>query len=297
MLEKAVLPLALIALMLGLGMTLRRDDFARIARRKPVIAAALASIFLVMPIIALGIGRISNLDASLSMGLVLLAVCPGGMLSNMVTHSFRGDVVLSLALTVSSTFIYALVAPFIATLFLTHTAGGLASTVAAMLHVVAEVTGVVVVPLLIGMSLRSATPRFCARVDVPLRWAATCLVCLVFLWLGYSQVATFEAAGWRLVGAVVLLNLSGWVLGGVIGLVFKLPISEFIAVGVEHSIRQEGTGVFVAVSILRDRHMAIPLLVNSAVGFISALLINGITVLLAGRKRPLAVESVSTQMD
>src|SRR5882672_174297 len=115
--------------MLGLGMALKRGDFLRVARRKRVVAAALLSIFLVMPAVAWGIGGLFDLAAPLSMGLILLAACPGGMLSNMMTHSARGDVVLSVTLTVASTLIYGLAAPLAVTLFISHPGDKMESTV------------------------------------------------------------------------------------------------------------------------------------------------------------------------
>jgi len=283
-LEKIVLPLALIVLMLGLGMTLKRGDFLRVARRKRVVAAALLSIFLVMPAVAWGIGGLFDLAAPLSMGLILLAACPGGMLSNMMTHSARGDVVLSVTLTVASTLIYGLAAPLAVTLFISHPGDKMESTVLAMLRMVAEVLGVVVVPMLAGMALRSRNPLLCAAVEAPLRWAAAALVVAVFIRLGYLQIASFEAAGLRMVGAVVSLNLIGWVMAGAIGVGFRLSRSEFIAISMEHSIRQEGTGVFVAVSIVGNPYIAVPLIINSAVGFLLSVVMNGTTALLAGRR-------------
>jgi len=110
------------------------------------------------------------------------------------------------------------------------------------------------------------------------------LVVAVFIRLGYLQIASFEAAGLRMVGAVVSLNLIGWVMAGAIGVGFRLSRSEFIAISMEHSIRQEGTGVFVAVSIVGNPHIAVPLIINSAVGFLLSVVMNGTTALLAGRR-------------
>jgi BASS family bile acid:Na+ symporter len=283
MLQTIILPLALVVLMFGLGMTLVREDFIRIAQRKRIVVASVGSIFIAMPILALCIGWLFNLDVPLSMGLVLLAACPGGMFSNMVTHSARGDVALSVTLTMSSSLIYAIVAPCAMALFLAHLGGGMGSTAFAMLRMVTEVVGAVIVPLLAGMVLRRRNARLCAATEAPLRIAAALLVVGVFIWLGHSQISLFESAGLRIVGAVALLNLAGWTMARLITGWFRLSRKEFIAIGVEHSIRQEGVGVFVAVSIIGNPHMVGPLIVNSLVGFLMSIVMNGGIALFAGR--------------
>jgi BASS family bile acid:Na+ symporter len=276
MIEKVILPSALIALMFALGMTLRRDDFTRVARRKRIVVASLLSIFLAMPLFALGIGRLFDLDVPLSTGLVLLAACPGGMFSNMVTHSARGDLALSVTLTVSSTLIYAIVAALFTSVILQHSSLSTENTTATEMRMMIEVVGVVIVPLLAGMALRKRRPGFCTAAERPLRIAAALLVVAVFVGLGYSQLALIKSTGARILSAVGLLDVAGWAMAGFIGMRFRLARSELIAIGVEHSIRQEGTGVFVAVSVIGSVQTAVPLLVNSFLGLLISIAMNAI---------------------
>jgi len=140
-----------------------------------------------------------------------------------------------------------------------------------------------VVPMLAGMALRSRNPLLCAAVEAPFAMAAAALVVAVFIRLGYLQIASFEAAGLRMVGAVVSLNLIGWVMAGAIGVGFRLSRSEFIAIkhgaldpaGRDRGIRRGIDRRQIPISPL-------PLIINSAVGFLLSVVMNGTTALLAG---------------
>jgi predicted Na+-dependent transporter len=170
--------------------------------------------------------------------------------------------------------VYAFAAPIVVLCALGHPAGALGGTVSAMLRMVAEVAGAVIVPLLAGMSIRRRYPRVSALTETPLRTIAALLVVVVFGWFGYEHLHSFESAGLRILGAVVLLNSAGWFMAALLTLRFRLSKREFIAVGVEHSIRQEGVGVFVAISVMGMPQIVPPLIVNSLVGLLVSFIVN-----------------------
>jgi bile acid:Na+ symporter, BASS family len=268
MLEKVVLPLVLALLMFGLGLALELSDFRRSLRRWPVVLVALVSIFVAMPACAYVIGRMLGLDPVLLAGLLLLATCPGGMFSNMITHSGGGDVALSLTLTICSSLIYAVALPLGMLAWASSAAAHSSDLTMTLAKMVFELVSVVLMPLAVGMWMRARRPAWALRHESLVRNSSSVLIALVFIVLAIEQAEQFKSTGLTIVAAVVLLNLCGWSLAAMLVGAFGLTKQQFIAVGAEHSIRQEGLGVFVAVTLLSNTGMVPPLLTNSFVGFL-----------------------------
>ena len=91
--------LTLFAMMLALGMTLRPADFARAASMPGVVAVGLLAQLVLQPLFAFGLARGLELSPTLAIGLVLIAACPGGVVSNALVQLARGDVAVSVVLT------------------------------------------------------------------------------------------------------------------------------------------------------------------------------------------------------
>lgn len=100
--KEAIVPL-LGLVMLGMGMTLRPENFFEVLKRPKLIAIGVALQFLLMPLIAYLVSKLFALSPALLVGMVLLGSCPGGTASNVICYLARGDVALSISLTTIST--------------------------------------------------------------------------------------------------------------------------------------------------------------------------------------------------
>ena len=100
-------------IMFGMGMTLELKDFKVVfTRPKDVLIGSLAQ-FTIMPLGAFLLAKAFNLESGLAVGLVLLGTCPGGTASNVMTYLAKGDVPLSVALTMVSTLLAPLLTPLL----------------------------------------------------------------------------------------------------------------------------------------------------------------------------------------
>lgn len=284
MLEKLILPLVLAGLMFGLGMSLTIDDFKRVGTRKKLVSAGLASVLLLMPAIAWGVSLAFKLEPMTAMGLILLAACPGGMFSNLVTHTARGDLALSMTLTIFSSMLYVLTIPPVVAIGaeVLHIHGKQLSL--SFIEIFLKVLFIVLLPVAAGMVLRKFWPQWCARLEGAVRNTSSFFVFLVFVDLGIEQSQLFLESGVQIAAAVIALNILGWGVACLLALALRCNRPELIAIGVEHSIRQEGTGVFIAVTILGLPQMTVPLLLNSIFG----LVISAVILIAVQRRRVLA---------
>lgn len=118
-----LLPGSLIGIMTAMGLSLTADDFAQVFRNRRALIFGVCSMLIVPPLIGLGMALTVAPTAALAVGFVLLATTPGGMLSNLFTDLAKGDLALSMSLTLILSSIYILIVPFYAHFALLHFLG------------------------------------------------------------------------------------------------------------------------------------------------------------------------------
>ena len=115
-LTSVVLPLALFLIMLGMGLSLTLGDFKRVAEVPKSAAIGLFCQLVLLPITAWALIYAFGMSGALAVGLMIIAACPGGVTSNLITHVSRGDTALSITLTAITSFITVLTIPLILSL-------------------------------------------------------------------------------------------------------------------------------------------------------------------------------------
>ena len=123
LLTQVFLPLALAFVMLGIGLGLKPGNFRHLLKFPWVITAGLAGQLLFMPALAFLLASILSLSPSLAVGVMLLAACPGGTTSNVMSQLLKADMALSVTLTALSTLICIVTTPVILGLSCGHLPG------------------------------------------------------------------------------------------------------------------------------------------------------------------------------
>jgi len=118
--KSSIIPLLTI-IMFSMGLTLSIADFKRILTMPKLIFTGLVLQYTIMPITALLLANLLQLDPALTIGMILVGTCPGGTASNVITYLARGNVALSISLTTLSTILAVALTPAI-TLLLADTA-------------------------------------------------------------------------------------------------------------------------------------------------------------------------------
>ncbi|NKI32781.1 bile acid:sodium symporter family protein [Croceivirga thetidis] len=285
LLSTVFLPLSLAIIMLGMGMTLTLDDFKRILVYPKSVLLGLTNQLILLPIIAFAITVLFKMEALMAIGLMVLAVSPGGPTSNLITHTCKGNIALSVTLTAIASFITILTIPLILSKTLDYF--GSTSDVVIKLPVVdtiLQVMVITVIPISIGMLIKKFKPKFSQRMEKPMRTASAILFILVLVAVIAANSATI-ARGLKEVGLVTLvLNLATMGLGYLTSRLFKLDFKSTISITIESGI-QNGTLAFVIVStILLNTEMGIPIAAYSIWMFITG----GILMWVLGRRKHIA---------
>ena len=97
--------------MFGMGMTLKVADFQRVLQHPKEVAIGVAAQFIIMPLVALALVKVFALPPELAIGVILVGTCPGGTASNVIAYLARGDVALSVSMTMTTTLLAPIVTP------------------------------------------------------------------------------------------------------------------------------------------------------------------------------------------
>ncbi len=257
-----LLPTLLFLIMFGMGMTLTVEDFKRITKSPGEVLVGLTSQIIVLPIIAFLISISLGLNPTQSVGLILLACCPGGATSNLFSHLAKADTALSITLTAFSSIITVFTVPFIinASLFFFFETGSEFSL--PVLRTIVNIFKLTALPTVLGMFLKNKFPEFCKRSEPVIKWFSIIFI-IIALAAMLKLVSEKEPilVALKAVGfAVILLNIISMISGYQFGKMFKMDEKRKITIGIETGIQNGVLGITIATApnLLDNALFAIP---------------------------------------
>ncbi|MGO2052483.1 bile acid:sodium symporter family protein [Glutamicibacter sp. 287] len=231
--SKLINPL-LMVIMFGMGLTLTLPDFALVVRRPlPVLLGVIAQ-FIIMPLLGLGIAMALALPPALAAGVILVGCAPGGTASNVVTYLAKGDVALSVTMTSVST----LLAPIFTPLLALWLAGQYLPVAAGTMAL--SIVQIVLIPVVLGLVLRTILPRLVNMVLPALPWVSVIAITFVVVIVVAGSSAAIFSAGLLILLAVILHNAGGIALGYGTAKLFKQPIASRRTMAVEIGMQNSG---------------------------------------------------------
>ena len=229
-------PLGLGIIMLGMGMTLTFADFREVLRMPKWVVLGVVAQFLIMPLIGWGVATIFSLPAEFKLGIILVSCCPGGTASNVVTYLARGNLALSVMMTMCSTLLAIGLTPL-----LTKTYASAILEVEAWKMVVSMVM-IVLLPIIAGLVLNSIAGK---RLEVIKKGSPLVSVFVIVLIVAAVVGATKSdiQTHWQsLLPAVFIVHAFGFALGYLWGRVFGLKEKECRTFSIEVGMQNSGLG-------------------------------------------------------
>lgn len=226
--------------MLGMGFTLSIDDFRSLLKMPGSVALGFTSQYTLMPLIGWSVAWMLQLEPGFAVGIILVASCPGGMASNMITFLAGANVALSVVLTMVSTMLAFIFTPLwcstLAGQYVPVDAWGLClSTLQA-----------VVAPVVLGVMANWRFPKTIARI-APLG-PAVAVVALSMITGGIVAASAPQIAAnfGKLVLATFLLHVFGFVLGYLVSKLFRYPEEVARTVSIEVGMQNGGMAAMLA---------------------------------------------------
>jgi len=253
------LPLVMFVIMLGLGLSLRLEDFTEVLARPKALVIGLACQLLVMPLICFGLVSVSNLPPALAVGLTLLAASPGGTSAMLFTHLGRGNVALSVCMVAITTLLTMITIPTVGNIALDIFYGD-TKPISVQFHHVLQIFCLAVIPVLGGAVIRRFKPAFAARMEKPVKRLATAF--LVFV------IAAAVISEWRIVIdwgpivglTVVIFSIASLTVGYVVPQLFRVNRRDAIALAMGIALHNAALVMTLTLNeyMLNEPQMAIP---------------------------------------
>jgi bile acid:Na+ symporter, BASS family len=263
--------------MLGMGLTLSVEDFKAIARMPGSVALGFVAQYTIMPLAGWATAKMLRLEPGLAVGIILVASCPGGMASNMITYLARANVALSVVLTLFST----LLAFFFTPMWTSKLAGQYVPVDAwGLCKSALQLT---IAPVLIGVLIRWKMPRTADRIGL----AGPTIAVVAFVCVTGGIVAASAEAISKNFGVLALaafvLHILGFGVGYLVPKMLRYPESVARTVSIEVGMQNGG----MAASLARLHFSSMPL--AAAAGVFSGVMqniIGGIAAAIWKRRTP-----------
>ncbi|NJL01003.1 MAG: bile acid:sodium symporter family protein [Spirulinaceae cyanobacterium SM2_1_0] len=275
LLTAILLPLALAVVMLGMGLSLVPDDFRRIAREPQAVALGAVCQLLLLPLIGTAIALLLPLEPAIAVGLVVIALCPGGPSSNFVTYLAGGDVALSVTLTALNSLITVFTIPILTNFALRYFLGETSAIALPLGETILQIFVITVIPIALGMASRQRFPQTACQLEKQMSRLAIALLALIILLLLIregNQLPRFIAQ----VGiGVLLLNSLAMLAGLAVAKLGRLPRRQQTCLTIEVGIQNGTLAIAVTAGLLDNPDMAIPAAVYSLLMYLTALIAIG----------------------
>lgn len=246
------LKLILAFLMFGMGASLRLQDFRRVAQYPQAVLIGLFNQLFVLPIIAALLVCLLPMPPYIALGLVIIAACPGGATSNLISHLARADLALSITLTACSSLITVFSIPLIINFALLQIVGNEAQIQLHILPTIQSLALLTLLPVALGMFFKSKFPSVAKKSE---RWISLLSVGFILVAIGLivqqlalrgSLLQFVAEAG---LGVFLLVSLS-FLLGFASARIFGLNLNQSKAISIESGIQNNVLGITLATAFL-----------------------------------------------
>lgn len=247
----AALPIAVFVMMFALGIGLKLADFQSALRSPKALLVGMSTQLLAVPALGFVFVVMQSLDAQIALGIVILTLCPGGAMSNVLTRIAGGDVALSVSLTAITNLLSVATLPALTVIAANYFSGADVDRMD-IRQISQRVVLIVTVPVLLGTLLRHSAPRLIERYERAVFRMSLVFFSLIIAW---AFVESLEALlqgivllGWQL--ALLTLLLLG--LGFGMGRMFGLSPAQRTTVTLETGVQNSGLGLSAAVLLWAD---------------------------------------------
>jgi len=269
------LPVTLAIITLGMGLSLTEKDFRNIFLYPRAVLTGLCCQMLLLPLLAFVIARMSHIDPLFKVGLMIVASCPGGATSNLISYLLRGNVALSISMTAMNSIITLVTIPLVVSLslgFFLHQDAEIHLNVG---NTVLNVFLITLLPAYAGTRIRKWRPLFADGLERPLKYILPGLLALIYAGVifidGRGETATLRDS-LDIFPHALGLHLSAMLAGLLISRLMGLNVRDRMTISIEVGLQNSALAIFVASSLLKSHAMALVPVVYGSFSFFTTLL-------------------------
>jgi len=242
-------------IMFGIALDTSIDDFRAVLKAPRAFAISLVAQLVLLPAVTFGLTLLLQVGPSIALGMILVACCPPGNISQVLTYRARGNVALSVSMTAVTNVIYIVMLPVNLSLW-----GGWHPTASAILENVSlngwqmllEIVLIIGLPFVLGFAIKNRWPAFAKKVQPTVKWISL-LALLGFIIAALAgNFAFFIAYVGVVLLAVFLHDAVALGLGYASARLGGLALYEAKAVTFEVGIRNAGLGLGLVFTIFGE---------------------------------------------
>lgn len=238
------LPLSLVFIMFTLGLGLTSSDFINLIKKPKSFFVGITNQMVMLPLVAFTIISLAGITKEIAVGMMILASCPGGVTSNMITKLAKGDTALSISYTAVISILTIFTLPLITGLSMNHFMGAEAPPLN-LLSLGLTMFCITAVPVGIGMVVRSKNTPYADMFEVTATKISTLLFVIIILGALASEWDTFTNNFLQLGPAIVLLIIAMLAIAYTSSTWFKMSKNQSITVAIESGIQNGTVGITV----------------------------------------------------
>lgn len=269
LLTSIILPLSLFLIMFGMGLSLKLADFKRIFKNPHAVSIGFLAQLIVLPLLALSIAILLKLPAEIAVGLMIIALAPGGATSNMFSYLAKGDVALSISLTALVSIVTPFTIPIITALTIDYFMGKSASFELPVLKTIMQLLVITIVPVCLGIIFSSFLPKLAKVIEDKLKWFSIIfmffIITLIIIKNKDNMLSFFYQAGI----ATLILNLLALFIGFQLAKLANLSAKQAITISFEVGIQNGTLALVVAGTLIGNATMMIPAVTYGLLMFIT----------------------------
>lgn len=264
-----ILPISLFLIMFGLGLSLKLQDFNAILTQPKAIYIGLFGQMVILPIIAFVIAIIFQLPPALAVGLIIIALAPGGSTSNMFTYLAKGDVSLSVSLTAIVSVITPFTLPVLAILSMNYFMQDSTEFSIPIIKTITQLLIITIIPIAFGMFILAKWSNIASKMEAFFKYFSILFLLLIIVLIVLknqdNMLDFFMQAGL----ATFVLNISVLTIGYLLAKKAKLSQPQSISIGYEVGIQNGTLALVVAGTLIGNSEMMIPALTYSLIMFLT----------------------------
>ena len=256
--SSVLLPLILGFIMFSLGLGLTPADFKRILAQPRAMLVGVVCHFVLLPLACLLMLKALGMGGVFAVGFMILAACPTGSTSNLLTYLARGDVALALSFTAIASVLTIFTLPVLVTWSLDHFLGATRAVNVPVGLMMGQVALVLGLPVTLGMLARHRWPQRMLAFEPRATRIATVLFVVIVVLAVIKNWALLRANFATLAPFAVMLNITMLCVGFGVAWAARLSRSQSITLGIETAVQNAALALMIASSVLQEDAMAIP---------------------------------------
>jgi len=205
-LKKLIIPL-LQVIMFGMGTAMSWSDFTNVVKMPKAVLVGLVCQFTIMPFVGFLLTRIFDFPAEIAAGIILVGCSPSGLASNVMAYIAKANVALSITITSLAT----LLAPILTPALMKLLGGQLIEM--SFWAMMIDILNMIILPIVAGWVIRSVAGNYIVRLNQILPVISMAGIAVIIVIITAAGRESLLSIGYLLIVAVLLHNLTGYVLG------------------------------------------------------------------------------------